>query len=349
VHKKILINVPSLRLPGGVANHYLGLEPFWKCKVKYNEVGRRYGIPGVFFILYDYIRFFIIINIFHYDVVVINPSLGWAAVLRDAIFLGLAKLSRRPIVVYFHGWDAGMQAAIDRRPHYFSFVFGRANAFIVLAKEFSDKLKFWGIKSKVYLSSTKVDDRLISGFDIDNKVFSGTVLFLARIEKKKGVILALEAFSRVVENNSAARFVVAGSGESLAAAEAMVKEKCIPNVEFLGAVSGDQLIEAFVSSDIYLLPTTHGEGMPTSVLEAMAFGLPVITRPVGGLKDFFLDGEMGFISESLDPIWYADCIEKLMSNPGLIKRISKYNHRYAREHFLASKVASHIEAILDGV
>lgn len=45
--------------------------------------------------------------------------------------------------------------------------------------------------------------------------------------------------------------------------------------------------------------------MPTVVLEAMAFGLPVVTRAVGGLCDFFEDGKMGRITNSMNPMDYA--------------------------------------------
>lgn len=85
--------------------------------------------------------------------------------------------------------------------------------------------------------------------------------------------------------------------------------------------------------------------MPSSVLEAMAFGLPVITRPVGGLKDFFEDGKMGFITESKAPEAFADLMEKLITDCDDRKKIARYNQRYAREHFMASKVAKRIENI----
>lgn len=49
--------------------------------------------------------------------------------------------------------------------------------------------------------------------------------------------------------------------------------------------------------DIFFFPF-YGEGMPISVLEAMAFSMPVITRNVGGIKDFFINGEMGFCTDS---------------------------------------------------
>ena len=102
------------------------------------------------------------------------------------------------------------------------------------------------------------------------------------------------------------------------------------------------------TSELYLFPT-YSEGMPTSVLEAMAFGLPVITRPVGGLKDFFENGEMGYMLESLDPEVYVHHIETLIKDVKLTKRISDYNYRFIKEHSLASKIAKNLEDILKSI
>jgi glycosyltransferase involved in cell wall biosynthesis len=98
-----------------------------------------------------------------------------------------------------------------------------------------------------------------------------------------------------------------------------------------------------------VFPTFHGEGMPNAVLEAMAFGLPVITRPVGGLADFFETGRMGYLTESKDPLVLAKLIENLLENEALRKQMSEFNLAYARNHFLSDKVASRLLKIYDDV
>lgn len=346
---QILINTPSLSLPGGVANHYKGLQPFFNKKIKYNIVGRRHGIPGPICLIYDYIKFITLITLGNYKVILLNPSLSRTALLRDYVFLRLAKLLNQRVIIFFHGWDQKEEGLIDRNPDSFRQRFNKADAFIVLANAFASKLNEWGLKSPIYLSSTKVDDKLIRNFDLEKKKYDNNVLFLARIESNKGIFLAIESFSEIIKNNPEAQLIIAGSGSATESAIKMVEDRQIANVKFLGNITGDLLVKTFSEADIYILPTTHGEGMPTSVLEAMAFGLPIITRPIGGLKDFFINERMGFISESLDPQWYAEKIKILLSDHELIKRIGRYNNTYASEHFLASKVAQQLEEILEGV
>ena len=98
-------------------------------------------------------------------------------------------------------------------------------------------------------------------------------------------------------------------------------------------------------SHVFILPTYHGEGMPHSVLEAMGFGIPVITRPVGGVIDFFEHGKMGFITESKDPVVLAELIETLVDDAELRREMAIYNFKYTQQRFLSSIVAKRLERI----
>jgi len=82
---------------------------------------------------------------------------------------------------------------------------------------------------------------------------------------------------------------------------------------------------------------------------AVAFGLPIVTRPVGGICDFFENGKMGFITESKAPEVFADLMEKLITDCDGRKKIARYNQRYAKEHFMALQVAKRIESIYQKV
>lgn len=140
---------------------------------------------------------------------------------------------------------------------------------------------------------------------------------------------------------------IVGNGSALESSKQYVIEKKIKDIYFTGTLSGQSLIEEFTKGDIYLFPSYHGEGMPTSVLEAMAFGLPIITRPVGGLADFFKQKKNGYLIESFKPNDFALKIEHLINSPYECKEISEYNHKYAIQNFMASNVAKFIENTIE--
>ena len=343
---KILINTPHLSLSGGVANHYKGLMPYWSEKVIYNQIGRRSEKSGngIYWLPFDIIKFIVKIIFLCPDFIVLNPSLGKSAIKRDFIFLKIAKFFDKKVAVFFHGFntDAIKELNIESLKKELN----KCRCIFILAKEFADIIHSWGVTVPIYLTTTKVDDKLLNNFDIKTKNFNTkNILFLARIEKAKGIYTSLDAVKILQSKDKNIIFRVAGTGSELEKVKQYATDKNI-KVKFLGNISGETLINEFKKANLYILPSYH-EGMPTSVLEAMAFGLPVISRPVGGLRDFFENGKMGELIESHNPQEYAEAIEKYLNNPTLEKEISAYNHKYAKENFLASSVAKAIETRLN--
>jgi glycosyltransferase involved in cell wall biosynthesis len=169
-------------------------------------------------------------------------------------------------------------------------------------------------------------------------------LYLARLDTGKGLPEAIEAFAGLQQRYPSVSLTVAGDGPERAAAELDVSRRGLREVRFLGHVSGTAKARAFQQADIYLF-TSLAEGMPNSVLEAMAFGLPIVTRPVGGIRDFFEDGRMGYATDSSDPGDYTELLGRLVSNPELCATMGQYNRAFARQRFAASVVAARLLTI----
>lgn len=351
---KVLITVPRLNLPGGVAGYFNTLRGALGNDSTYFEIGRTSNEKGILSVLRrlcsDSMRFSRELSREKYQLVQINPSLLSGAFFRDSSLLLLARLHQKPVLVMFHGWDKGFERTIERHLLWlFRLVYGRATAFIVLANEFSDTLRKWRCHQPIFIETTAVDDAAVhyerDALRTNRSASRGlNVLFLARIEKEKGIYEALDAFAILKKTVPHAQLIIAGDGPEKIPAMEYTREQRIRDVEFVGFVDGEQKIDVFTRAHVYLFPT-HGEGMPTSVLEAMAFCLPVITRPVGGLRDFFEDGRMGYLTESLDPRVFAALTEKLATNTQQREAMGEYNQRYAEKRFTASKVAARVENI----
>ena len=214
--------------------------------------------------------------------------------------------------------------------------------FLNLKKQLED----WGVRQPIYLSTTKVDERMLDGFDMScRNVNVNNILYLGRVEREKGIYISLDVYKLLQQRHPNLQFTVVGNGSELEAAKCYAREKGINNITFTGALTGKALSEQYQKADLYLFTSFH-EGMPTSVLEAMCFGLPVVTRPVGGLVDFFENGKMGQMVDSFEAVDFVAPIENLINDVDETRREMEYNHKYGTTHFLASKVAKHIEQIL---
>ena len=347
---KILINAPKLIEPGGVANHYLGLKNYFSEKVLFNTIGTRMKIKGIWFLPFDLIKFFIKILFWNPDVIIINPSFANKALKRDAIYLNIASTLNKKVIVFFHGWDNEYQHLVFNNAAWFIKQYKHAHTFIVLAAEFKNALESLFTDVPIFLSTTKVDDKLLENFDISKKEYNNKgILYLARIEENKGIFELLAAFKELKKEMTGLLLIIAGSGAARQRAIEYVNKNSIQDVLFTGYISGEEKTRILSTSDIYVFPSYHGEGMPTSLLEAMAFGLPVITTTAGGIKDFFQNNRMGLICEPKNTNDLKQKISGMLKDIPALQKTGYNNYKYATAHFLASQVAKKLEDICKSV
>jgi glycosyltransferase involved in cell wall biosynthesis len=351
----ILLTTPDLECAGGVAEYWRVMQPHLGSDVAYLTVGPR--APGAGArpcgrrMLQDYRSLYRALRSGPWELVHLNPSLCRRALIRDGVSLLLAKSLGRRVLVFLHGWDPACAAAIRRRflPLFRQGYF-RADAFIVLSSGFRSVLREFGYDKPIYVETTAVADELFDPPAV-GRAPDGTpaepvnILYLSRLERAKGVYEAIDAFRLLRTRRPGVTLTVAGTGSQGQAARAYVGAQGIDGVQFAGWVTGPEKRQAFARADIYLFPTAWNEGMPISVLEAMACGLPVVTRPVGGLADFFEPGTMGFLTDSRDPEVFASLLERLVLDPGLRHAMGRYNRSFAQKNFAASVVAGRLREI----
>jgi len=348
---RVLITTVPFEKPGGVAMFYRALSKHLGRNVTYFLVGSPLGHEGrirsIGRLAADTAQFGIALIRTKPDVVHLNPSFGIKALIRDGILLLLAKSLRCKVLVFMHGWDPACELTVLGPLRFlFRAVYFRADAYVVLAEEIRQKLLRLGYDKQIVVGVTAVPDDLFLKPHTSPRTDARPVrvLVLSRIDPGKGVMEAVEAYRIVRETCSDVVLTIAGSGSELPKIREYVASRKIPGVEFLGYVDGLEKDLAFGAADIFLFPT-HSEGMPVNVLEAMAYGLPVITRPVGGIGDFFEDGRMGFSTMSGDPRVFASMLKQLVTDRGLRLAMGGYNCAYARRRFAASNVAAFLKQI----
>ena len=351
-HIKVLITTPNIyKHKGGVANHFLGLSKYLpKDRTKFCYTGglREYNkLIAAPLYVYQYLKFIWQLLIFKPDVVNLNPSLCYDAVIRDGIFLLISKAFNKKVIIFWHGWKVEFEDVIEKKYlKFFKSVFEKADAFVILSSTVKEKLKQWGFSQPVYATTTKVDNYLINELDINNKKQTHRMLFLGRLEENKGIFETLRAFQIAQKKYPNITLTYAGNGQDEKILKKTVEAENIINVHFSGFIRNTEKISKLLDADIFILPS-YTEGMPTVVLEAMAFGVPVITRPVGGIPDFFIENKMGYLIQSKDPKDFADKIELLYSNKIKWSEVSKYNHQYALANFMASDIAAKMVSLYE--
>ena len=353
-NNKILISVPGLAGIGGVSSFWNSLfksfENFNDIHFKILEIGGHgKNLLGP---IMDQWRFHKSCTP-EIDSALINPSLLNKSFFRDGLFAKQLSSKKIPFIVFFHGWDLDFEKTVDNRYRkFFLNSFGQAKTIFTLSQDFKDKIIEWGYKGEIVVETTMVDNSLISNFSFENRVANMTtkktikILFLARIVRTKGVFRTIEAFKNLSREMDNIELVIAGDGEDLD--EVKEVSKGIENIRIVGNVQGQAKIDLFEECDIYSFPTNYGEGLPISVLEAMLFGMAVITTHDGGLKYFFQNEEMGYTVNPTDISELEMKLKTLILNREKIIEFGKFNFDYAQKNLTNTNAAKRLYPYLKG-
>lgn len=154
---------------------------------------------------------------------------------------------------------------------------------------------------------------------------------VGRIDKNKGHIYFVEAAQSILEERKDVHFVIVGNGPM----EKELKAFCTENnleeyVHFLGFQDN---ILAYLSLMDILVIASSSEGIPYTLLESMAKGIPVVATNVGGIPEVIHDGVSGLLVPPRDPGAIATCVMSLLDNEPLRKRLSRKGLEILNRHF----------------
>ncbi len=353
---RVLVITPNFATRGGIQNYCKTILSHVQASVELLFVGA-YSEEEKWWVtmprlIFASLQFLYKILTARFDVIHVNTSLVAKSLLREGALMVIARLTRTPVLVTFHGWSVDLEKRMTgMRLKLFTFTFSRAQKFVVLSQDFKDALRRMGFKQDIIVESTFVDDVVFGNVNessiplLNGHVKPFSILFLSRILKQKGVFVVLESYRMLKPKHRNLKLIVAGEGEDLKEAQTFVEQHRLEDVEFSGFVEGEKKKDTFLRADAFVLPTYYGEGMPIAMLEAMMCGLPIISRPVGGIKDFFQQDHMGVLIDGLEPAHYAGAIEHYMLDRQHWNQVRLHNHHYAREKFLASSAAVRLMGI----
>lgn len=256
----------------------------------------------------------------------IHMALG-ASLFRKFPFFVLARIFNKPTVVHLHCFDSLFNSLMGGPPS-----LGRT--LCVLMLRHADRVvalsSSWEqiILRHVPAARTCFLPNpywLPPGFQPVNRT-GQTVLYLNRIESRKGYEHLLGAIPAVLKHCPRARFVLAGHGDVVSARRIAADLGVERAVEFPGWVEGDRKWSLLAGADILCLPSL-AEGVPITLLEAMGAGVAVVTTPVGGIPDVVKDGVNGILVQSGDVSGIAESLIRLLTDADLRARLSDAGRR----------------------
>jgi phosphatidylinositol alpha-mannosyltransferase len=156
------------------------------------------------------------------------------------------------------------------------------------------------------------------------------ILFVGRMEPRKGLIHLLRAFRKLQRDGVRARLLLVGTGPGEREARRYVLTRQLDDVEFLGRVSEAQKAQLFKTADIYVSPATGRESFGIVLLEAMSAGAPIICSDIHGYRGVVRRERDGILVEPGNADALATSIRRLIDDPTLRAQLSRAGEERAQ-------------------
>lgn len=279
-------------------------------------------------------------------------DLVWGVMASFGGFGALAFKKSQPTVPYLLTLQEGDELSeIEHKVrflrHRFVEIFTSADEIQVIANFLAEWAKKLGATCPVVVVPNGVDfDKFkmekskwkIENTDANAKTIEKVIVSASRLVKKNGIadlILSLKFLPAEVS-----LWLLGDGGERKYLEKLATDSGLASRVKFLGFVPAEKIIDYYRQVDVFSRPS-YSEGLGNAFLEAMACGLPVVATSVGGIKDFLVDGQTGFVCEVGSPESIATKISFILDpqNQVEVEAVIRRAEKMVRENYNWDKLA----------
>lgn len=222
--------------------------------------------------------------------------------------------------------------------------FNRVDLIICLSNSwalfFNDNFK----TKKIVVLENIVEEVIIKPIKENQRDGKIHFLFMGAIGNRKGIFDLLEVIAKNKhEFSGKMKLIIGGNGEIKRLEDFLEYNNLSELVEYRGWVSGELKNKLFQESDVYILPS-YNEGLPISILEAMTYGMPVISTNVGGIPEIIFNGVNGCIFNPGDKMAIYDALKLFIDMPILCKEYGNNTLEIVKPYY-AKNVIPKLESI----
>jgi len=269
-----------------------------------------------------------------------------ASFWRKCAFMALGRIAGWPIVFHLHG--GGFADFYDgespRARRAIRFFLDRAACIVTVSERWSAWVRSVSANPRVVCLPNAV--ALARPQPVRRE--AALIAFVGRCEQSKGVLELIEAFADVRQAIPGARLECAGDGDLDAVADHAQVLGVANGVRVLGWVDPGHRDRLLARAAVFALPS-HAEGLPMSLLEAMAAGCPVVAASCGGIPDLVVDGVNGLLVPPGDVDALARALHRLLVDRGLAERLAAEARVTIARRYTAEAALERLEQLYTGL
>lgn len=265
-----------------------------------------------------------------------------ASFYRKAIYMAAAMAAGWRVVFHLHGGGFARFYARGGRPtqRAIRFFLERSASVIVL----SGRWARWVREHAPAANVECIPNPVAMPPPRETREPGALIAFTGRCVPGKGVRELVEAAARVVPMIPNLRLEMAGEGDLQDLERRAAAYGIRGHVHLHGWLPAAARDELLARADVFVLPS-HAEGLPMSLLEAMAAGCAVIATPVGGIPDIVVDGVNGLLVPPRDPESLGRALLRLLSDPALARRLGEAARETVQSRFTAEQALARMESL----
>lgn len=292
-------------------------------------------------------------KIFFSNVVYITPGQTFFGVLKYSIFIFLARLSQKKIIIHIHGnhLQKSYNDAKSIKKKLIKKVLSMADKGVVLSESLMPNLTPFLLEKDIYIVYNFVEDFLVN--QTENTISSKQttplkIIYLSNLMEEKGILDLLEALKIMTSKGIHYEAKIAGNIDIKSKHKIDQYLKDLKHVTYLGVISGEDKKNLLLWGTVFVFPSYYKmEGQPISLIEAMSTGNIILTTNHAGIVDVFQNEIHGLFIAKKSPTDIVSKLEEIQQNPLKYQHIHLANFNYAKENFSTTAFLNNLELIIN--
>ena len=319
LHKKKILRLSWIPVIGNILTHLVLASMLYRCR-------------GLLVEDYYFSRYLVLVNIIH------------------------RYLKKGKVIIIVHHFDdyesdapLSLQKIISKLQK--KMILGVANKIITVSEYTKKEIVSVGVNpSSVLVVPPGLDRERLSSSNEESKS-NKTILCVAHCIHRKGLIYLIEAFSKVKKQGFTLHIVGKVNKNS------QYYKKVINLINVLGLTQDvflyerleqEELNRLYVTSEVFILPSLK-EGFGIVLLEAMYYGLPIVTTKISAMPELIVEGENGLLVPPADPIALAEAISELIEKPDLRKQMGERGRQRVIDSYYWDVTSSKFLSVIQNI
>jgi glycosyltransferase involved in cell wall biosynthesis len=225
----------------------------------------------------------------------------------------LARVCKIKLIMKVHGSDINYAAQSKIIRMQICYAAKYATKIVAVSDDLKRKMIGFGIPSdKIEVIYNGVDHHLFNNKGAEITDLGKSFIFIGNLKKEKGIEELLAAICKVSMKYPEVRLGLVGPGPMLKVLPTILQRMNLDELVTIHGAIDHSLIPNFISKSKAIVLPSHNEGVPNVLLEAMAFGKPVIATRVGGIPEIVIDGVTGFLCDVKNVDSLADALVRCL-------------------------------------